>query len=193
MAEGEESGGLWLSISALAEAKGVTQQAISKRVARLKAHGLLQTRAGSRGAIEINVAQFDRATKETTDLARSTSHMRAPAAAAIPTEDPDAPIYTREQARKAAYTADLAKLELDERTGKLIHVAEVEVAATRAAEMIVSHYNTLIGKAEEHAGIVAAEGAVGLRRAYREFVQDQREKIARGLLALGHEGEEILE
>jgi len=184
-----DAGGLWLPISALAVEKRVSKQAISKRVARLKAQGLLQTRAGARGSIEINVAEFDRITGETTDLARSTSHA-APPAAPAPVDDPDAPIYTKEQARKAAYTADLAKLELDERLGRVIQMADVESAMIRAASAIVRQMDQLPSRTDDIASAVAAEGASGVRRILKTIARELRETVARELTLAAAEGHE---
>lgn len=180
----EPSGGLWLSISALAAAKNISQQAVSRRVARLKAQGLLSPRPGPRGTIEICVAEFDRVTGQSTDLARATTHLSPP--------DGDTPndgvvpahVYTAEQARRTAYQADLAKLDLDERLGKLLPVDAVEAAMARCAAAMVRQIDQLPSRADDIATAVGVEGTLGARQALKAAARELRETIAREMRIL---------
>ena len=169
--------GLWLSISALAKLRGVSKQAISKRAERLHAQGLLSRRDGPRSTVLINVAEFDRAVGDTTDLARATTHADAPA----PKKEGAALVYSDEQARRVAYLADIAKLDLDERLGKLAPIDAIEAAMVRCAEAMVRIIDQLPARADDLAIAVAAEGAPGARAALKGFARDLRETLAREL------------
>ena len=52
------------------EAADITKGPLSRRVSRLEAHGLLQTRAGTGGTKLVNVAQFLKAVDQTGDLVK---------------------------------------------------------------------------------------------------------------------------
>ena len=70
----------------------------------------------------------------TVDAVRESNGMAAraaePAASSVP-------ILSRQQARRAAYDADLKRLDLEERRGVLVRVAKVEDALVAAGEKIV--------------------------------------------------------
>jgi DNA-binding IscR family transcriptional regulator len=77
--------GLWLSISEIARLKGVSRQAIAKRIGSLTAHGLLDVQPGQNGSKLINLAQFDRAVGEVGDaIKEGAAETRAEMAAEVP-------------------------------------------------------------------------------------------------------------
>ena len=79
--------GYWATLSELARQRGVDRSAISCRVARYEALGLLKTRPGKQGSKLVNVAEFDRVAKETTDSPRErigTGSSAPPAGASWP-------------------------------------------------------------------------------------------------------------
>ena len=87
MAEpGDEASGEWLTVSALARARGVDKAAISRRVARLEAAGALTTRAGERGTKLINVAEFNLAVEMTKDAIREANGRAARGNSVLPGE-----------------------------------------------------------------------------------------------------------
>ena len=176
--------GLWLNVSALARARGIDKAAVSRRVARLVEIGALETRPGARGTKLINVAAFDRAIGEVGDLA----HAQAPDANDAPLLPPAQPstetasaTYTREQAREKSYTADLKKLDLDERLGKLVTVESVQDGAVRLAETLVRQIDQLAGRADDIAAAVAKDGVLGARGALKTVAREIRESMAREL------------
>ena len=170
-AEQNDPPGLWLSVSGLAKSCGVSKQAVSRRAGRLRAQGLLSARPGPGGALLINVAEFDRATGEATDLARATNGATKGATG-------KASVYTHEQARRASYSADLMRLELEERTGKLIRVDEVVEALSAVGERLAMTIDMLPDIAEEVAAAVAKDGERGAYTALKKAAFDWR-----GLLA----------
>ncbi len=68
-----------------------------------------------------------------------------------------------EQARRVGYQAELARLDLEERTRKLLPVAEVRDATTACAERLVHSWEQLSLRAEENAAAVAKDGVAGAR------------------------------
>jgi len=185
--------GLWLSVSDLAAQRGMAKQTLSERAARFEAKGLLRTRPGKGRAKLINVAEFDRACGASTDVVRALNGGASLDAPKPPAEtekaDPSASeVLTRENARRAAYTADLAKLELDERLGKLVALDDIVSATVRLGDKIVRQIDQLPTRAEEFAVAVAKDGSAGARAMLKKFAFDLREGIARELAALATPG-----
>jgi biotin operon repressor len=169
--------GLWLSISGLARAKGVSKQAISKRVHRLEGDGLLALRAGDNGARLVNLAQYDRVSNEVTDLARATNGRHSPLAD-HPNVQSDTQNYTEAQARRASYEADLKKLDLDERLAKLLPCDEVEAALDLVRQTIERVLDDLPASAEALTAATVKDGAAGTRAALKKIAFDLRTKFA---------------
>lgn len=165
--------GLWMTVSDIARRKGVSKQAIAKRVDRFASQGLIETRSGPRGAKLVNLAQYDKIAGEASDAIREMSAGRAPTAA------PSDNSLATQQARRVAYQADLAKLDLDERLGKLLPVADVEAAMVRCAEVMVRTIEQLPGRADDLAAAVAKEGTTGARSFLKTIGFDLRTALAR--------------
>lgn len=183
--------GFWLSISDLAKHKGLSKQALAERVVRFEAAGKLTTRPGPGRAKLVNVAEFDRAAGEIGDLGREQGAATrrgapvAPPASPPPRAlDPDAPVYTVEQARNMAYKAELARLELEERQGKTVSVDVVRAAALQAGEEIVRVLERLPQVADELAIALTKEGSHGVRLALKRVGLSMRAEIAAALAAV---------
>ena len=129
-----------------------------------------------RGTVLINVAEFDRATGEATDIVRATNG--APKGA-----NGRSQIYSHEQARRAGYDADLKKLELDEKLRKLIPVEEVVLALHRVADVMVRVIDNLPSRADDVALAVAANGEAGARKALKTAAYDWRVALAEAIEA----------
>lgn len=168
-----------LSIADIARRKGVSKQAVSKRVKRLEELGTLRTYDGPKGSRLVSLAEYDRAIGETGELA----HAQAPARAGrLPAAGEDVEhVYTREQAREKAYAADLKKLDLDERLGKLVPVEAVQQAAVRLAEAMVRQFDMMTSRADDIAAAVAKEGTHGARAVLKTLGREAREVMARAL------------
>lgn len=174
--------GGWVSLTELAAIKGVGKAAMSERVSGLEAKGLVATRRGKGNAKLINLAEFDRATAGATDLAKL-----AAAATKRLTHSPatdTAANYTQAQALKMGYDADLARMKRDERSGQLVETARVRDAAAMIAEALARSLDQLPSQADDLAGIVAKEGAQGLRAALKDKARAIRADIAEKLAAL---------
>lgn len=68
--------GAWMTCSEIAAIKGISKQAVHKRVTKLRAENLLEVRVLDRGVLSVNLAQFDRVTGETTDAVRAMNSRR---------------------------------------------------------------------------------------------------------------------
>jgi phage terminase Nu1 subunit (DNA packaging protein) len=179
----------WVSISELARLKGLGKAAVSERVSGFVAKGLLSTKPGKGKVKLVNLAAFDRVAGETTDLARAagaeTKRLNlAPAAPAQLPADPLAPVYTAEQARHMAYKAESAKLDLEERQGKILQAAAVAAAITMAGEAIARAVDQMPALADDLAAAVAQTGAAGARTLLKARARDIRELMARELAAV---------
>ncbi|NEW96632.1 hypothetical protein [Rhodopseudomonas sp. BR0G17] len=176
--------GLWLSISEIARQKGKSRQAVAKRVAGLVEAGQLETKAGADGTKLVNLAQYDRAVGDTGDAVKeAAAQTRSEADAAAPGDA--SPVLRDHQARAAQYTADLKYLDLEERLGRLVPLADVADGANRAAEAIVRVIDRLPSHAETVAGAVGKDGPAGARAALKEIAREIRAAIAEamGILA----------
>lgn len=197
MVQGNDNGeGLWLSISDLARLRGITKGPLSRRVKRLEEGGFIATKTGERGAKLINVAEFDRAAERTIDAVRAQNGRRArkrlvlvvdDAADADKTHAPSvgddgdddfSPVLAKEQARKVAYQADLAKLQRDEKLGKLLPIEKIADAAASCADALNRVIDQLPARADEIASAVAKEGEAGARAFLRSVARDMRERMA---------------
>lgn len=109
----------WLSITALAKLRDKSKPAIHERVRRFEAEGLLKTRRIGR-EVRVNVAAFDKACALTMNPARS----------AVSGE------FHQSRARRESFTAEMARLDLEERLAGLCSAAEVE-RRTRAIVLAI--------------------------------------------------------
>ncbi len=178
--------GLWATITELAKMRGVDKSAISRRVARLEGLGLVKTRTGKGGTKLVNVAQFDRATAETTDAVRELNGKGADApsaVAAVPA--PGDPVLAREQARRASYAADLAKLDLEERTGVVVRVDDVLRFLDRMVDEAKRVTAQLPARTEEMSALVAKDGFTGGREFLRRVARELDDAFSRAMSALG--------
>jgi DNA-binding MarR family transcriptional regulator len=169
----------WLPITDLAKARKVSKQALSKRVLRLEGQGLVTTKTGARGQKLVNVGEFDRAAVDATDAVGAQNGRKAKAPPmGDGDDDPFSPVLAREQARKVAYQADIAKLDRDERLGRLLPIENIAVAAAQCAEALNRMIDQLPGRADEIAAAVAKEGVSGVRALLRSVARDMRERLA---------------
>ena len=162
--------GFWLSLSDLAAERGIDKATVSRRVRKFVDADLVEVRRGPGGTKLVNVAAFDKASAESLDgLA-----VMAGGSSSRSTD----PVLAHEQARRMAYMADLAQLDLDERLGKLLPLSGVVEAIDEAVRVLVAGLETLPNHAAELAAVVAQEGSAGLRTALRTTVFQLRTRLA---------------
>lgn len=167
---------LWVSISELATRKGVTKQTISERVGKLVTAGKLTTKPGKGKSKLVNLAEYDRGVGEITDLSKEQG---AQTKAASKLEDATGrdPTFVSEQSRRAGYEAELKRLDLEERLGRLREVDEIVAAAVMCGETIVRELELMILRADEMAGAVAKDGVSGARAVLKIMIFDARKKV----------------
>ena len=198
----------WASVSDLARLKGVNKAAISRRVTRLEAQGLLKSRRGARGAKLIDVAEFDRVATETTDGVRELNGRKSasakasrPAAAAThprhrsetaeapPPGVASHPVLSHEQARRAAADAALKELDLEERLGRIAPLDRVRQACLEFAQTLARVIDRRPSRVDD---IIAANSKGGLQAA-RVVEKDERRELraemARAMDKLADEAE----
>lgn len=121
---------VWVTVSELARQRNVDKAAISRRVKRFERDGLVNCKAGSGKTKLVNRAEFDRAAGVAGDAIREL--------AAKPKEPLPAPGgLARAQTDRVGYQAELARLDLEERMGKLVRIEDVEASMVRCAEVLV--------------------------------------------------------
>lgn len=185
--------GLWVTVGQLAEMKGISHPAVSKRLRRYQEQGLLTARRDGTRTL-VNLAEWDTVTAENTDPAKiaglETSRRLAgqeaqAARPAVPFGGADGdPVYAREQARKAQYDADLKKIELDRQLGRLVEVHAVEAAIVASAEVLVNAVDQLPSAADDLAAALAKGGVPALRDALRAKARELRSVIEKGLVEI---------
>ncbi|KAI93928.1 MarR family transcriptional regulator [Rhodomicrobium udaipurense JA643] len=181
--------GLWVSVSDLAARKGVTKQTISERVAKLVRDGLIETRPGPGRAKLVNLAAYDQAVGETGDAAKALgavtkATIRAQEQGETAPSSGGDHVLAREQARRAAYEADLAKLRLDEKLGRLLPIEDVEASMVRCAEALTRAFDQLPARADDLAAAVAKDGVNGARAFLKVVARDTRAVLAKEMRLL---------
>jgi len=181
--------GLWLSVSDLARRKGVSKQSISERLAKLVAAGLVETKPGKGRARLVNVAQYDRAVGQIGDPAKEAGaatkrELAGETDSLFDAEPRHAPGYRDAKADDARYSAELKRLELEERLGKLVRADEVSDAIMQAARTVRQVVERLPLRAAELAAAVGKDGEVGARGVLKAATHDILAEIADALEAL---------
>jgi hypothetical protein len=187
---------IWVGISELARLKGVDKSWISRRVAALEERGKIETRDGPNRAKLVNLAQFDRAVGETTDLAKEQAAATARANRNDGADDdapgavtaPADPRYADAQRRKVHYEAEMKALEFGERTGQLVAIGEVETVIAEIAENLAQPIRQLPTRADEIAAAAARDGVAGVRVVLRDMTFALLKAMAQALRRLDLKG-----
>lgn len=125
----------------------VSRAAVSKRVKKLTEAGRLATRRGPQGSVLVNLAAYLRAVRDETDPAQDLRNGRTlldePAG-----DGADEPAvggqegYHKARARREVINAEGARLDLDERLGRLVSKEDVE---TRVSSVFRTLRDRLLG------------------------------------------------
>jgi hypothetical protein len=185
---------LWLTISELGRRRGVTAQAIWKRVRRLARDNKIEVRAGRGRERLVNLAQYDRVTGETANLARQQGAATARGVAFDdePLAAPGSPsvgaggvrTFTEAQRQAAIYGAGLKALEFNERRGALLPIDGehgVARAARAAGDALVAAVAQFPLRAGELVAVAGADGEVAVRRVLKEIGTDLLKTFAKSL------------
>ena len=157
--------GLWLSVSELARQRNRDKGSMSRRVARLEEQGLLTTRLDGKTKL-VNAAEFDKAVGQAGDAIKEQ--------AAKPAEDSGG--LSAEQTKRTAYLAELARLDLEERQGKLVPVADLTAAMVRCAEKLARLADGIVGMSDDPAVRTQLRDKV---REFRQLLADEMKLTAK--------------
>ncbi len=168
--------GLWLSVTELARARGISKPAVTQALKRWSAAGVVITTRKDGKALLVNVAEFDRArggeVADPAHVAAEATKKAADAGAEL-----SGPAISRERARREAYEADLAMLKRDELLGRLVPVDELESAAIACGEAAVRAIDAIVNRAEDIAEAVAKNGVPGARVVLKDIARDIRKRL----------------
>ncbi|MBC05712.1 hypothetical protein [Thalassospira sp.] len=183
--------------AAYAKHRGVTRQAISKLV---KSGKIPFTQTGSR--IEINFAQADKALGQTIDPSRALAAQSAsqPIGKSEPKDDLfDQPTvttadvgqsgeqgtdYQQHRAAREGYNAEIARLDLEERLGRLVDKQDVEESMVTAGRHIRQGLDAIPGWSDEIDAAARNGGVNAVRALLKEKVRGLEEMIADSLVVL---------
>lgn len=183
--------------AAYAKHRGVSRQAISKLVKNGK---IPFTQTGSR--IEINFAQADKALGQTIDPSRALAAQSAsqPIGKPEPKDDLfDQPTvttadvgqsgeqgtdYQQHRAAREGYNAEIARLDLEERLGRLIDKQDVEESMVTAGRQIRQGLDAIPGWSDEIDAAARNGGVNAVRALLKEKVRGLEEMIADSLVVL---------
>lgn len=186
--------GVWLTVSEIARRKGVSHQAVSKRVKSLEADGKISPRRDGRKTL-IDLVEYDRAVGDFGDAAREAAAETVRAGKPEPTTKPNAlPDGMRDaQLERVRYEARMKALDYAERTGQLVPVAGpggIEDAMVVAAEKILSVLELMLRAAPDLV-VAAREGEPAARREIRKVIHAQRVAIGDAMRLLEQEGRKV--
>ncbi len=180
MTDQAESAIGWVSISELARMRGRDKAAISRRVARLEAQGLLKSRLGPNSTKLVSVGEFDRAAGGAADAVRELNG-RGSSGTPAPLDLASDPGLAREQARRAGLAADLLQLDLEERRGRLLPAEQFERAGTECGLAFVRVLDLALARIDELTSAAANSGVSGVRLVVGALVREQREEASRAV------------
>jgi DNA-binding Lrp family transcriptional regulator len=177
------AGGVWVTCADLARRRNVSRAAISKRVKKLEADGLIATRTNG-ASKEVELASFDRAIGETGDAVKEqAAETRRTRQADKPSSGGSGPMRDA-QTERAQYEARLKALDLAERQGQILPIRGehgIEAAAVAIGIAIARDADGLIRYADEIATAVSKEGTAGARRVLKQIGTRFREQVAASL------------
>ncbi|WP_375764024.1 hypothetical protein ACE10X_02785 [Bradyrhizobium sp. Pha-3] len=172
--DSELDSGLWLSVAELARLKNLSRQSVHERVRRLAQAGNIDTRGEGR-SLRVNLAQYDLAVGSTGDAAREAGTATK---AMADIDAPTSSAFRDAQTREKQYTADLKYLELQQRLGELVPVAEAKAGARIMAESVLKVITRLPSHADALATAFTKAGVSQLRSELNAIVHNMRVEIA---------------
>ncbi|WP_312946340.1 MarR family transcriptional regulator [Agrobacterium sp.] len=171
----DEDGALWISIKDLAERKGVSKQAISQRVQKLEAAGLIVVRQNGKFR-EVDLVSYDRAVGETGNVFREqTAETKADLASGVGSKK-----LRDAQADRAGYEARLKELDLAERLGNLVPIRGehgLEAALLKISGELIRELGSQMNWMPDIME-ASGKGEAALRRVLREKITELRTRVA---------------
>lgn len=196
-----------VSLSELARKRGVSKQAIHKRVSAFAADGRLTVWTGPNRSVLVSEAAFDFAVGVMGDPVKEASAASAavlrgaveapiarPAPARMPTPpgdgvgETDTPAYRDAKARDAYYAAELKRLSFEKENGQLYRVTEIEDAMVRISDAVRDAAKGIVSRAEEGAEALES-GMPAFRRWLVQIGDDMCRALASKLRIIAAEAE----
>lgn len=172
---------MW-SIGEIAERDGVSKPAVSRKVAQLVERNGLSVERDERGRVaKVNVAEYDHLRGRFDDPSKA---QRPQAPIQAPSITPAGESYDEALRQKTWTEAERARLRLEEEKGDLIRRGDHAAACSRFGEVLIRIVKSLVNCADDHAVVVARDGANGLRKAYKELTDRQLNEMADALVQL---------
>jgi hypothetical protein len=177
-----------ISITDLARKRGVSKQAISKRVKALTGEGRLSLWPGPNRSVMVSESAYDFAIGLTGDPAKEAAaasaaelrgagpqpdrdqsyHSENQPPATIP--EGETPAYRDAKARDAYYAAELKRLNFERQNGQLYSVEEIEAAMSRISDAVRDVAKGIVSRADE--GAEAIESGMPAFRRWLVLVGD---------------------
>jgi len=169
----------FLSISALAEKLGLSVQAVSQRVAKLEALGLITTTRGKGRIRFVSFADYLRAISQTGDQTKEAGwRTRKRRNGETPDEGGT---YLESQTRKIRLDAEFRALQVGKMKGDLVPIRSVETSLSVAAGRIVRVLDRLPTRTDELIACVrdnSANPVPKVRALLKAVVRDIRTEMA---------------
>ena len=179
-----------ISAADYARHAGNSKAAVSKQIAsgRIPVYGPTgkKVASGDPGKKLISAAEADRARRQSRARVNviddeEPAQVEPSAPRSAPAGDQGQPNLTRARTASEAHRAQLLRLDLDERRGKLVRVDKVTDATAAAGEKIIRIIDQLPMDTDDLATAVARGGSPALRAALKEIARRQRMGIADAL------------
>ncbi|MBR1170524.1 hypothetical protein [Bradyrhizobium liaoningense] len=176
--------------------RGVSRQAISKLISsgKIPASAFVP---GEGGARLINAAAADHALGEGRErvlldqaepddlLAAVDSEVAAPRASTSapvrPEQHENIAALTKARTETEIYRAERARIELEEKRGKLLKVEDVVASMEKCAAVIVRELEVLPNFADEIAAAIAKDGAGGARSVLKRVAREVRTQLEQNM------------
>lgn len=156
----------WVAVSQIAERFRVSRQAVSKRVAKLREGGKLQTRGEGR-ALRVHLPTYESLVSEAHDPAQDLRNRHVKRsddeeAVAPKAESPREPsVFDNAAAREKNAKAQLAELQLAQKRAELVRARDLEGAAVEIGTTIAQIVNANMSQfGKVYAAARAGEDAV---------------------------------
>jgi DNA-binding Lrp family transcriptional regulator len=164
----------YLTVSELAKKLDLTVQAVSNRVGKLEALGLITTKKGHGPSKLVPVADYMKAIRQTGDPDKTRGWKTRMGA-------PDGETYLEEQVRKIRLDSELRALQVGKMKGDLVPIRSVEASLSVAAGRIVRVLDRLPTRTDELIACVrdnSANPVPKVRALLKQVVRDIRTEMA---------------
>lgn len=180
MTGGAPDNGGWLGISDIARRMNMTRQSVSEAVIDYEAKGALETRRHGRRKF-VRLGDYLRARGEVGDPSKQAT------AAPAPDDGDDAavdPSYAKARAERERYAAENARIDLEERRGRLLQTQHVEHVAVEAGRRIRRELDRVVNLADELTSAAAAGGTPAVRQILKTRIRDIETLIAQAVASI---------